>query len=289
MFEKYSEIIPRYDEFLKSILNFDLISIRVNTIKTDKEFVREKLSEFKLEDVKWYRDAFIVKENKDKIAKTLEHILGYIYIQRLESMIPPLVLEPEKEDVILDMCAAPGSKTTQLAQMMENTGKIIANDVSEKRLRSLLSNIEKYGVLNTIVTKYDGRFFPKINVDKILLDVPCTAEGRNFKEKGEKLSKALSKKQYMLLKRGIEILNEGGIIVYSTCTLSPWENEFIIDQALKNFDNIKLENIKLDIPFVNGINKWNDIEFDEEVKKTARFYPHISGTGGFYVAKIRKI
>ncbi len=290
MFEKYSVIIPKFDEFLKAITKFDLVSIRVNTLKTDRDFIKERLGEkFFLEDVKWYKDAFIIKSESD-ISKTLEHVLGYIYIQRLESMIPPLVLEPEEDDIVLDLCAAPGSKTTQMAQILDNTGKIIANDVSEKRLRSLFSNIEKYGVLNTIVTKQDGRFYSSpIKFSKILVDVPCTAEGRNFKEKSEKLSLSLSKKQYLLLKRGLELLEDGGVLVYSTCTLSPVENEFVVEKILEERNDVKLEKINNGPKGVEGITYWKGKELNPEIKRTRRYYPHISGTGGFYVAKFRKI
>lgn len=290
MFEKYAEIIPDFESFIACIKTFDLTSIRVNTLKTSPKEIEESLKDFILEKVKWYKHAFIVKKNKEILPKTLEHILGYIYIQRLESMLPPLILNPEKHELILDLCAAPGSKTTQIAQLMENTGRIIANDVKEKRLRALFSNIERLGVINTSVTKYDGRKFPlDVKFDKVLVDVPCTAEGRSFKERKISESKKLYNKQLKLLERAIELCKENGIIVYSTCTFSPIENEFVVSKILEKFENVKLEKIKIKkIKYEKGVTSWKNIEFSKEVEKCARFYPHISNTGGFFVAKFRR-
>ena len=289
MFEKYREIIPKFEEFLACISNFDLVSIRVNTLKTTPEEIEQRLSNFYLEKVRWYKDAFIVNKNKENIAKTLEHILGYIYVQRLESMLPPIILNPREHELILDLCAAPGSKTTQLAELMRNTGRIIANDIKEKRLRALFSNIERTGALNVSVTKYDGRKFPDIvKFHRVLVDVPCTAEGRSFKERKIIESKKLSSKQIKLLERAIHLCRENGIVVYSTCTLSPLENEYVVSKILEKFENISLEKIKIKgIKHVKGVEAWKNLEFPKEVRKCARFYPHISGVGGFFVAKIR--
>ncbi len=291
MFERYREIIPDFGNFLRAVRNFDLVSIRVNTLKAKPSEVMERLRDFGLERVKWYSHALVITKNKEKIAKTLDNVLGYVHIQRLESMIPALVLRPKKHELVLDLCAAPGSKTTQMAQMMKNTGRIVANDVSEKRLRALFSNLERLGVINTTVTKYDGREFPlSVKFDKVLVDVPCSGEGRNFREKPIALSKKLCRKQLKLLHRGIDLAREGGEIVYSTCTLSPIENELVVSKIIEAREDVKLERIRLrGIDFVSGAEKWLGLKFSAEVKKCARFYPHLSGTGGFFVAKFRKI
>ena len=290
MFEKYKTIIPDFEKFIECIKTFDIVSIRVNTLKTTPKEIEKNLNEFCLEKVKWFKNAYVVKQNKELIPKTLEHILGYIYVQRLESMLPPLVLKPKKHELILDLCAAPGSKTTQIAEMMKNTGRIIANDIKEKRLRALFSNLERMGVINTSVTKYDGRKFPDIvKFDKILVDAPCTAEGTSLKERKLSESKKLHYKQLKLLERALILCKEHGIVVYSTCTFSPIENELVVAKVLKRFENIKLEKIRIKgIKHEQGVTQWGNMEFPKEVKKCCRFYPHISGTGGFFVAKFRK-
>ncbi len=291
MFEKYQEIIPNFEAFLESIQNFNLVSFRVNTLKISHKEIEERMHEYALEKVKWYRHAYIVNKNKEKLTRSLEHFLGLIYIQRLESMVPALILSPREHELILDLCAAPGSKTTQMAQMMKNTGRIIANDIKEKRLRALFGNIEKMGVINVSVTKYDGRRFPcYVKFDKVLVDVPCSGEGRNFQEKPIWLSKKLFSKQLKLLEHAIELCKEGGTIVYSTCTLSPIENELVVSKILSRVENMKLEKIKIKhLKFVKGVEEWKNYRFTEEVKKCLRLYPHISGTGGFFVAKFKKL
>ncbi len=291
MFEKYREIIPEFDEFLKRVKNFRLVSIRANVLKTKPKILKEKLEEagFSLSSVKWYRSAFVVRKNEDLVGKTLEHALGYYYVQRLESMVPALVLKPKKHELILDLCAAPGSKTTQIAELMRNTGRVIANDISEKRLRALFSNLERQGVVNVSVTRYDGRRFPEIvKFEKILVDAPCTAEGRSFKERSMAESKKLAEKQYKLLKRAVQLCANNGIVVYSTCTLSPLENELVVSRILRKFENVRVEKARIKgLKACNGVEEWKSMNFESSVKKCLRLYPHISGTGGFFVAKLR--
>jgi 16S rRNA C967 or C1407 C5-methylase (RsmB/RsmF family) len=177
-----------------------------------------------------------------------------------------------------------------MAEMMKNTGRIIANDINDKRLRALFGNLERLGIINVSVTKYDGRKFPRIvEFPKVLVDVPCSGEGRSFKEKPVWVSKKLWRKQFKLLENAVKLARVDGEIIYSTCTLSPLENEFVVSKILERFDNLKLEKIKLrGIKFEKGVTKWLKYEFSKEVSKCARFYPHISGTGGFFVAKFRK-
>ncbi len=291
MFEKYREIIPKFDKFLESVKDFRLVSIRANILKTRPSLLKKCLEEkgFGLKSVKWYSSAFIVERKKELVGKTLEHMLGYYYVQRLESMIPALILKPKKHELILDLCAAPGSKTTQIAELMRNTGRIIANDISEKRLKALFSNLERQGVVNVSVTKCDGRKFPKIvKFRKILVDAPCTAEGRSFKERSIAESKKLCDKQYKLLKRAVELCESNGIVVYSTCTLSPIENELVISRILGEFENVRVEKTKVKgIKACNGVEEWKNMKFESSVKKCLRFYPHISCTGGFFAAKLR--
>jgi len=290
MFEKYREIIPDFDGFIEAVKNFNLVSIRVNVLKTTTDEIVERLGErFGLERVEWYSSALVVNKDKENIARTLEFALGFIYTQRLESMVPALVLEPKESELILDMCAAPGSKTTQIAEMLRNRGRIVANDINEKRLRALFSNIEKQGVMNVSVTKYDGRRYPDtVLFDKVLVDAPCTGEGREFKERKMWESKKLCKKQFKLLKRAVEVTKSNGIVVYSTCTLNPIENEWVVNRLLERVDNLKLEKIKIKgLKAEKGVEEFKRFKFSSEVRKCIRLYPHISNTGGFFVARIR--
>jgi len=228
------------------------------------------------------------------ISKEVEHILGYIFIQDASSMIPPIVLDPKPDELILDLCAAPGAKTTQMAQMTGNNGLIIANDIGLKRIKALTSNLQRMGVMNTIVISVDGRVLWKkidFKFDKILLDVPCSASGtynlENTKRISERLLRYLSGVQKALLKSAYNMLKEDGIMVYSTCSLEPEENEAVIDYVLKNL-SVELEEIKIKgIETIDGFTFWNEMRFDESLRKTKRVIK--KGQEGFFIAKLRKI
>jgi len=210
-------------------------------------------------------------------------------------MIPPLLLKLSNKDIVLDMCAAPGAKTTQIAQYMENRGCVIANEPNIRRINVLISNLQRCGVLNTQVTRFDGRFFSKYEkrFDSILVDAPCSNAGmvrKNFKylkSWREKEIEHLSRLQKALITAGYRALKNGGTLVYSTCTLDPMENEEVVDHLLRNTD-AEIEEIDLPLkrrePFVN----FGDREYASEVRKCLRIHPQDNDTEGFFVAKIRK-
>ena len=226
---------------------------------------------------------------------TIEHFIGYFYMQEVVSLLPAVVLAPQKGEVVLDVCAAPGSKTTQMSQMMHNTGLIVANDNDFMRLKPLKYNIEKCGCLNVAITNIDGRVI-KGKFDKILLDAPCSSEGQIRKDWkvlsrwSEDYIKTFSNLQKQFIKHAFEILKPNGILVYSTCTFAPEENEEVVNYLLENFENAKLEKIELkDFKFSEGIIEWQGKKFKSEIKKCVRVWPHQNDTGGFFVAKITKL
>lgn len=238
-----------------------------------------------------------------ELGRTLEHMLGYYYIQDISSMLPVIVLQPSPKETILDLAAAPGSKSTQIASEMENTGTLITNDLSIGRIKILSANLEKCGVKNTIITRESGAVLCKklerqgMKFDKILLDAPCSGEGtiienpKTLKMWSMNTVKRLSGLQKKLIKSAIKILKEGGEIVYSTCTHSPEENEEVIDYIIRNNLNLKTEKISLPQEFKSreGVTEWKDKEYDAEVKNCCRIYPHDNNTGGFFIAKLRKV
>ncbi len=270
--------------------------IRVNTIKIEEDELIERLEErgFKLEktDVPF---CYKVLKEPYSIGATPEYLMGYYYVMEKSSCIPPLALNPEHDEIVIDFTSAPGGKTTFLAQLMNNRGVIIAIEANEQRIRALIDNIHRMGVLNTVVIKMNAAKFHKIGIkaDKILLDAPCSGEGVIHKDKDRKRIDGIediefcSRLQRDLISSAIKSLKAGGTLVYSTCSLTPEENEFVIQFALENFD-IELEEIKWgEKAFVKIPN--TDIEFDREISKCRRFYPHKHETSGFFVAKIIKI
>jgi len=250
----------------------------------------------------------LINLSPGELGRALEHLLGYYYIQELASMFPVIALHPKKNEIILDLCSAPGSKTTQLAAKMENTGTVIANEISMGRLKILASNLERCGVTNTIITRKDGvafckrikKFNPELKFDKILVDAPCSGEGtlrsspRTYSMWNIKSVKSLSRLQKQLLKEALEILNPNGELIYSTCTHSPEENEEVVDFILNSEefkDKLKIEKILLpkETNPRKGIKKWQDKEYAEEIKNSCRIYPQDSNTEGFFLIKIKKL
>ena len=285
-------------------------SIRCNTLKiTPKELISrlEKL-EWKIKQpFKDNPEVMIVDEkngkrlNPGELGKTKEHLLGYYYVQEISSMLPILALNPKPGEILLDLCASPGSKTTQAAALMKNQGTIIANEINLGRIGILNTNLEKTGVMNTIVIRKDGvqfckRILKKTNLkfDKILVDAPCSGEGtlrkspKTFLMWNKKMIEKLSRIQKKLASSALQILKTGGEMIYSTCTLSPEEDEEVIDYLIKNFD-IEIQQIKLPIKMRCGICEWESKQYSKETKKACRLYPHDNNTDGFFLAKIKKL
>ena len=296
-FEKYERIIQ------EPLLN----SIRCNTLKISPEELKKRLEEkgWKISQPwKEHPEIMIVGNELQpgELGRSIEHLLGYYYIQELASMLSIIALAPKQNELILDLCASPGSKTTQMASQMKNTGTIIANDVNIKRIQILASNLERCGVTNTIITRDDGiRLCEKFKLqdlkfDKILLDAPCSGEGTMRSSPKTCLMwnpntiKSLSKLQKKLFQRAFEILKEGGEMVYSTCTHAPEENEEVVDFALKEFkDKIKIEKINLPVKCREGVVEWENKKYDERVKFCARIYPQDNNSEGFFIAKFKKL
>ena len=282
-------------------------SLRVNKLKISPKELRKKLEDkgWKVNQIWPEYPEVMITENilePGEFGRSFEHLLGYYYIQELSSMLPVIALQPEKNEFILDLCAAPGSKTTQIASQMENTGTIIANEVNLGRIKILSSNLERCGVTNTIITRKDAiALCKKLNnqgfkFDKILLDVPCSGEGtlrstpKTYVMWNPKTISNLSKLQKQIFKASLEILKKGGTIVYSTCTHAPEENEGVVSEILNEFkDSIKIEEIKLPVKFREGIIKWENQDYNPKVKKCARIYPQDNDTEGFFLAKFTKI
>lgn len=277
-------------------------TFRVNTLKATRDGVVAELTAqgFVLEAVSWYADAFSLRnKSKRELIETSVYTRGEIYVQSLSSMLPPLVLAPQPGEKICDLTAAPGSKTTQIAAMMQNTGEIVANDRSKIRLRKLVANLKLQGVQNVRTRLANGedlwKKFPAY-FDRVLVDAPCSLEGRfeagNEKSFGDwSLRKVefLSTIQCHLLRSAVTMTKPGGIIVYSTCTLAPEENERVIDWILqKEPDLVHVEPIEL--PLANvlpGMTQWEGQNFSAQVRHTIRVLPS-ELMEGFFLAKLRK-
>ena len=298
--ERYSNM-TNWEEFKTCSLSFLNRSIRVNTLKISVEELKERLQDnWNLEQIPWCREGFWIEHHKKErrdIGNLIEHALGYFYTQEAASMIPPIVLEPKPDEIVLDIAASPGSKTTQIAQYMENKGILIANDYTYERMKPLSINLQRCGVTNTIITLMEGQRFKQsgIEFDKILVDAPCSGTGtirKSLKTIGiwnPDMIRRLSITQKQLIETGFNLLKENGTLVYSTCSLEPEEDEEVVDFLINKYENAKLEEINLNLKKSEPILEFEDKKYSSEVKKCLRIWPQDNDTEGFFVAKIRKI
>jgi len=237
-----------------------------------------------------------------ELGRSLEHVLGYYYVQEIASMLPIIALEPKSNETVLDLCSSPGSKTTQMASKMENTGTIIANEVTLGRVKILASNLERCGVSNAIITKKEGASLCRnlknlgFSFDKILIDAPCSGEGTlrtskmTYKMWNIHTVRKLSKIQKNLILNAFEILKPGGFIVYSTCTHAPEENEGVLSFIKENLgEKVKIEKVNLPVKCRPGVCEWSGVSFDKDVSLACRIYPQDNDTEGFFISKIKKI
>ncbi len=290
--DRYRDIIPEFERF-REVQSLPLpISARINTLKMDRSRIFERLERqsIRYESFSWY--PLGLRIDMEKPGKLLEYLLGYIHIQEEVSMVPPLVLDPKPGEEILDLCASPGGKTTQISQAMENRGVVFANEPSLARIAPLRSNCERLGAVNVAITRYDGRRFPDHLFHRVLVDAPCSSEGRARRDP-DLLSRCSRKRsldiqvlQTGLLRRAVRITRPGGVIVYSTCTYAPEENELVVQKVL---DEARLEQFSLPgLKGCPGVTDWEGLELDEDLKHCSRYYPHLNDTGGFFVAKLIK-
>lgn len=277
-------------------------TFRVNTLKAGRNEVLEILQQegFKIRRVPWYGDAFILENKKlGELQKLSLYQEGKIYVQSLASMVPPLVLEPKSGEKVLDLTAAPGSKTSQMAALMKNEGELVGNDNDQVRFQKLDHNLRLLGVTCATLKRSDGWKLTdtyKSYFDRVLLDAPCTAEARiilaeprTYSFLKEKNIKEHAFVQRKLLFAAWEMLKPGGTLVYSTCTFAPEENEVQIARFVNDLKN-DVEVLPIDLPqLARGpiVKEWRGEKTGLLVQKTVRILPN-KDIEGFYIAKLRK-
>ena len=273
--------------------------IRVNKRKISRESLADQLYQtygIKAESVSYPDNALKITDGFDFVGSTLEIAFGFYYMQGLTSMLPPVLLNPSSEDLVLDLCSAPGSKTTQIAELMENKGVLVVNELEIDRIKALVFNLDKmnflnYGVVNSrgeVLSKYYNSYF-----DKILVDAPCSGLGI-IQKKSEintwwSLERVnhLSELQNKLLVSAIKMLKVGGELVYSTCSLTPEENEVIINKLLEKYP-IEIEPVELPIKHSKGLNEYEGIKLDPRLSRAIRIFPWEVDSDGFFLIKLKK-
>lgn len=292
-----------YTRILEGFTNPRKTTLRVNTLKsTATELsIIFKARGIQFTRVSWFQDAFIVHGKSAKYLSGLpEYNQGLFYVQNLSSMIPPIVLDPQPGEKILDITAAPGSKTTQIAALMRNTGSIIANDRSTVRRMKLLKNLSVQGVTNTTVTKIPAQIiwkkYPE-TFDRVLADVPCSMEGmvqihvpKTYGDWSPGKVRVLSAIQKTILRSAVSCAKPGAVIVYSTCTLSPEENEEVVDWIIrKEKGAVVPEKLTLSIwGQFRSIPEWKSHTYHHLSESVLRIIP-TNTMEGFFIAKLRKV
>ena len=228
--EQYGK--EKTNQIIKGYTKPKPVTLRINTIKTTKEIIKSKLKESKIEfeEITWYKEALIIKNVKEEEIKKLDiYEKGEIYLQSLSSMLPPIILEPQAGENILDMAAAPGGKTTQIATITNNKSYITACEKNKIRAERLKYNLQKQGVKSVNIMIEDARKLSDyFSFDKILLDSPCSGSGtmnifnKNF---NQELVERSAKVQEELLLKALKILKPGKEMIYSTCSILRKENE----------------------------------------------------------------
>ena len=260
------------------------VTLRVNNLKTSLEKAKEKLDEAQIEyeTISWYEKALIIKNVREEEIRKLEiYENGEIYLQSLSSMLPPIILEPKAGENILDMTAAPGGKTTEIAALTENKAYITACEKNKIRAERLKFNLQKQGVKSANIMVEDARKLSDyFSFDKILLDAPCSGSGtENIFDKNfsKELVERSVKFQEELLSKALKILKPGGEMVYSTCSILKQENEKVLERVLSK-GNAQIEPITV-----------QDIEvLPSKIAETITVCP-TENYEGFFVAKIKKL
>jgi len=290
---RFLEYVPEVREFLSKMETTPTQYIRVNTLKISKADLLSRLLSkgFELKSTVM-PEVLAVKKAPLPAGATSEYLLGHYYIQDLSSCMAVDALDIAPGQFVLDVAAAPGGKTTFMAQKMNNSGAIIALEPNGRRARSMSFNLARCGVYNTCIFKSDGLFAGKFEMkfDRVLLDAPCSCEGVIAKDPTRKSSHTpedvdyCSKIQESLIEAAASYVKPDGIMVYSTCSFAPEENEMVVDRLLRKFGNITLEPVDHGS---SGLTRFGDLEFDGQLKYAHRLYPHLDDTTGFFIARLR--
>jgi NOL1/NOP2/sun family putative RNA methylase len=299
LMNRYQSIIPDPQSF-KEVINTPLPkSFWFNSLKVDPSEYTSVLAEegMSVRSMPWCIDGFRLK-SAEVLGRSWLYRVGLIQIQEEVSMLPGYILDPKPGERVLDLCAAPGNKTSQLSVLMQNTGVLVANDINYNRLKALGSSIRRLGLININLTVNNGVHFPveEAYFDKILVDAPCSCEGTLRKNNTRNMqftqsnSEHIAETQIALMKKAYRLLRPGGLLVYSTCTFAPEENEAVVDTLIK-YSKEKMKCIPITLGNFNynpGLDQWQGRNYHSSLRYAWRIWPELNNTGGFFVALLRK-
>jgi NOL1/NOP2/sun family putative RNA methylase len=294
---RYRDVIPDWEDFLAVAARPEPTVLRVRTGRIAETELVDRLARqgFGLRPIEGLPTFYQVEDGPFPVSMSFEHWQGLIYLQQAATGAAPPALGALPGERVLDMCSAPGGKTTHLAEMMHDRGCLVACEIDEKRIRGLLGNVYRLGHPNILVVAADGRDFPEGALfDRVLVDAPCSGEGTLRRRAGEPPNQSRSFLGYVtaaqraLLKKAVRLTRPGGTILYVTCTFSPEENEAVVSEVLAECP-VDLEPLDLPVPHARGLVSFEAHRFDPRVVGAARIYPHHLDSGGLFMAKLRKL
>ena len=284
-----------YDEYIGSLSEKPCMAFRVNTGKISIE-QWERKNPFSTRIVSWVENGFYYNDRKALPSKHPYYYAGLYYIQEASAMIPASILPIEEGDRVLDLCAAPGGKSTELGARLKGRGLLVANDISVSRTRALVKNIQLAGICNAVVTAETPERLASVFAgyfDKILVDAPCSGEGMFRREPGmvkdwmEKGPEYYAPLQRRILSEAYKMLKPGGKLVYSTCTFSPQENEETIQWLITEYPDMKICPVERRKGFSNGLPEFLEHGSDD-LKNCVRVFPHRAEGEGHFAVLLQK-
>ncbi len=290
---RYRSIVPEWDRFVDACRRPLPTVARANTLRISPEALRERLLEQGISTTQLPWEPTLLEVDRP-VGNTIEHWLGLLYVQEAVQTLPVIALDPRPGEAVLDLCAAPGGKSTHIAARMAGDGPLVLNEPSGRRQQGLLANVNRLGLLNATITAYRGEDFPlRARFDRILVDAPCSAEGTLRKEPSlrtgasERTIARLARLQKRMIVRAYDLLRPGGVLVYSTCTLAPEENESVVAHLLQARP-ARLTPLSLPGEIAPGLTAWEGETYPAEVGGCARVYPHRFDSGGGFVARFER-
>lgn len=294
--DRYEPLLDDPEAFLSACERPLPYCVRVNTLKATVERATAALDEAGLgwSVAEW--NPRLLELDTDAPGRTWPYFCGWLHGQEEVSALPATVLDPQPGERVWDAAAAPGSKASQLAALMDDRGRLVANDASLGRLAALRANLDRLGVTNAAVTNQDARVFSLKpfggeRFDRALVDAPCSGEGTIRKDPSvlddwsEAYLEDIAAVQAGMLRRAVEATRAGGTVVYATCTFAPEENEAVLDRVIEEVD---CEVVPFDCPLDAdpGVTEWQGTAFDASVRHARRIWPHRNDTGGFFLARL---
>lgn len=296
--ERYRGVLPEWDrcEAACSAPAPRTVRIFPSRLPEPEILCRLAAQGFVLEPLPFPPHVYRVVHEPFPISKTLEHWLGYMYVQEsVMAVVAHVLLAGLCPLLVLDLCAAPGGKTTHLSELLPES-TVVAAEASQRRLRALAANLQRTARLNVASFRADGRSFPLgASFDAVLVDAPCSAEGnlrddpRVLRDLPPATRRRLARLQEALLRRALRLVRPGGVVVYATCTFAPEENEEVVDRILSCYPDLQVDPPSLPVPHAEGLVEFAGRCYDPRLRGAWRVYPHHMDSGGLFVVRLRRV